>query len=154
LYNGINGSENYFVNGSFPAYYGFSFSPFPQQYGGFLLEVKYGGSSFIFYGDYSAKQLSKYGEEEELLFNTRKNLSIELSFKPCKLFSRKILPLMYVKNAKDLLNFIVISFYYERFSMKGATFNNQPLSNFVAQNFIDKYSNRNYFGIKLGIGVY
>lgn len=148
LYNGINKAPSYHVNGSYPFFWGISFSPFPKKYGCILLEYKRGGSSFIFYGDYPSEKSDPYGEKGEFIFNTKNCFSVEISSKP---FQQK---LNGEDNSNSLLKYFIISVYYERFTLKGATFNNRPLKTYVSPAFIDKYSNLNYFGIKVGAGIY
>lgn len=154
LYDGINGNNGVYVKGSFPGYYGISFSPFPQKWGGIMLEVKRGGTFFDFFGKYDAKTLDPHGENGPVNISTNKNLAIELSFKPNKFIKPNSGCLDNIKKPKDYLDLLVISLYYEQFSLVNAKFNGQNLNTMVSNKFIEKYSNRNYFGIKLGFGIY
>lgn len=154
LFDGINNQNNVSMKGSFPFYYGFSFSPFPQKWGGFLLEIKKGGNYIAFYGNYDGKLLNKNGDNSALNLATNDILSIELSFKPNKFVRPNPECLPNLNKAKGFLDIIVISLYYERFNLKSATFGEEKLNTFVSEKFTEKYSNQNYFGIKLGIGIY
>lgn len=154
LRDGINGTNQTYVRGSFPWYYGITFSPFPQKWGGFLLEVKKGGSVYDFYGEYDAKTLDPHKENQAVGLTTNDNISVELSFKPYKFFTSKITRFLDINKPKDIFNFLIVSLYYERFSLVGSKFNGQDLNTMVDQKFITKYSNQNYFGVKLGLGLY
>ncbi len=151
LYDAIN-SNGVTIKGNHPLYFGISFSPFPQKYGGILIEFKRGGSSYLFFGNYNAKLLSDHDENEAAMLLTYNNLAIDITFTPYKFFSSKRVGFDNSK-VKDFYKFIVISLCCEKFSLKNAKFSGQPLSAMVSQDFISKYSDKYYFGIKLGIGI-
>lgn len=154
LYDGINGTNGAFVQGSFPGYYGITFSPFPQKWGGVMLEVKRGGMITDFYGNYDAKLLDPNGDSSPVNFGTYRNVAFELSFKPNKFTKPHKGVIANIHKPKDFLDLLVIGLYYERFSLVDASFNGQYLNTMVSDAFIAKYSNKNYFGIKVGVGIY
>ncbi len=154
LHDGINGENGVFLRGDQPGYIGISFSPFPKKWGGFLLEVKTGRATFNFYGQYDGKRLSENRENEPVSFKTGRNLLMELSFKPYKFFNSENTSLIGIRKPKDFLKFVVITVYYEKFTLDGALFGDRDLNSMVSQEFIDKYSNRDYWGIRFGFGAY
>ena len=153
FHDGINGVNDCYVKGSFPGYLGIAFSPFPQKWGGFLLTLKKGGASYTFYGKYDAKSLDPHQDNTLAYMSTSNNIAVELSFKPYK-FSAKRNFTPFIEEKFNILNFLIVSFYYERFSFNGAIFNGQDINTMVRLDFISKYSNQNYFGVKLCFGAY
>lgn len=151
LFKTINSSNNYRIRGSALYNFGIAFSPFPQKFGGILLQLTKSGCYYPFYGSYPTEKLTK--DNEPINLKLANNYSVELSFKPYNFINSKRINVLDHK-IKELYKFIVISFYYQHFTLDGATFNNVSLSKFVNQPFIDRYSNQNYFGIKLGLGLY
>jgi len=154
LHDGINKNNDIYIRGSYPWFYCISFSPFPDKWGGFLLEIKKGGAAYTFYGKYDAKYLSPYQENDPIFLLTNNIISFELSSKPSKFFNSKVTRFVEISKPKDFFNLLVISLYYERFSLIDSKFNGQSLSTMVDQKFITKYSNQNYFGVKIGFGLY
>ncbi len=151
LYRAIN-NEGIIIKGNHPLYFGVCFSPFPQKYGGFIIEFKRGGSSYPFYGDYDGKAINDNGENSPAMLITKNNYSFDLSFVPY-LFFRSGRPHPFNSKLRDFHKFIVVTLTYEKFSLKNSTFNGRPLSNMVTQDFIARYSDKYYFGIKVGIGI-
>lgn len=152
LKEAINHTNGYGIKGNNFGNYGISFSPFPDRWGAFLLQVKYGYRNFPFLGplisDVQNPDVSPYFH-----LILKDIYTVELSFKPYKFFNSKF----HTPNElrlKNIYKHILISLYYERLNFKNATFNNTPLTKYVDQSFINKYSGINQFGIKLGLGIY
>jgi hypothetical protein len=152
LYNTIN-NNGIKIRGDHHLFYGVSFSPFPDRFGGLLLEFKTGGSSYLFYGNYDAAALNKDHDNIPVMLITRKNSLYQLSFNPYKFFRSKETN-VYASEPYEFYKFFVISLCYEKFSLEHSTLNNLLLTNFIQQNFISKYSNQYYIGIKIGLGIY
>jgi len=151
LYKLINHTDNTRMPGNVLYNFGFCFSPFPQKYGGFMLEIRKGGTSSPIYGNYPTENLTL--DNAPVFFKLSKSYSLELSFKPFKFYHSKKTKLSDQK-LKNLYKLIIISLNYERLDLGAASFDGQPLTKFVSQNFMDKYRYINYFGIKFGIGLY
>jgi hypothetical protein len=152
LYGAINNINGFKGGGSTFSNFTFNFSPFPDRFGGFFLQFKTGYISIPIYGP-----LTNIYEE-----NTTQptlNLAIthchsfELSFCPYKLFKSHRLKVV-GGSLKDWYKFLIISFYYNQFSLKNATVGGEPLNKFVGQAMIEKYKTLNNFGVKFGIGIW
>lgn len=145
----INSESGNGVNGNIYSAIGICFSPFPQKYGGFIIGVKRGNRLYPFYGP----DIDKIREDSGVYLTLRKCYSVELRFKPFILFSSSEKIFFYQKR-KSFYKWFVVSFFYEKLTLNNATFNSVPLNQLVNQNFIDKYSNINNFGINLGFMLY
>ena len=154
LNEGINSSNGTFIRGSFPGYYGITFSPFPNKWGGILLEVKKGSPVFSFFGKYDGTVLDPNKDNAPVDLILADNLSVDLSFRPYKFSRSRIRNPFDCEKVIDYFNFLIVTLYYERFSLVGAKFNYQDLNTMVNQKFITKYSNQNYFGVKVGLCIY
>lgn len=153
FYNGINGVNNNYVVVAFPEYFGISFSPFPQKWGGFMLTVKKGGTSYFFNGNYDAKSLDPNKENSILYLQTFKNIAFDLSFKPYKFFTNEnVTP--FNSDKFNYWGLLLVSLCCDRFSFASSEFNYQSINTFVRKDFITKYSNKYYFGIKLSVYAY
>lgn len=154
LRDAINGTSGAKIVGNTFQNIGISFSPFPQKYGGFLLELKTGDRVFPIFGEYIKKYFTK--DDGGYAFLQLNNAySIELSFKPYKFFDSER---MYLSTKppkfKDLLKVITIGFYYEKLTFNGATFNGVAIDQIQSANFIAKYDNITNWGIKIGVALY
>ncbi|MCC6373095.1 MAG: hypothetical protein IT236_18975 [Bacteroidia bacterium] len=151
LYKGINGLNNYRFRGSAFDNLFISFSPFPQKYGGIMLQFGTSSSYFPIYGKYPTEGLTKDNDPVDVYL--AKDYCFELNFKPYKFFSSGREELI-GQSWKGFYKYLIICFYYQKFNLQNATFNQQSLTRFVDQKFIDKYSSKNYFGFKIGYGLY
>jgi hypothetical protein len=131
---------------------GIEFSPFPNKYGGILLQIKKGFRDFPING-LKGNNYTSNKDLEQLPFTLKDNYAIQLSVKPYRLFNSTIIDVLHMK-IKDVYKFIIISFYYERLNIRNANFDGLALNQIVKQPFIDKYSKIDNFGIKLGLGLY
>ncbi len=151
LQNGINGTNGHGVGGNMYSGIGLCFSPFPQKYGGFMLEIKRGNRLYPFFGP-GADAL--YNTNNVNVFLTlRKCYSAELVFKPFILFSSQE-KMSYFQKIRSYYKYLTISLYYERLSLKYSTFNTAPLSTFVEENFIKEHDKIENWGIKIGFYLY
>lgn len=152
LKEAINRTNGYGIKGNNFGNYGISFSPFPDKWGAFLVQAKYGYRNFPFFGPLNSNvqnpEISPY-----LHLILKDIYTIELSFKPYKFFHSKFYTPKEFR-LKSLYKHILISLYYERLNFRNATFNATPLTKYVNQTFISKYSRINQFGVKLGLGIY
>ena len=144
--NGFKGGGSTFKN------FSFNFSPFPDKYGGFLLQLKTGYISIPIYGPLT-DLYEESGGLAPLNFGILHNYSVELSFCPYKLFKSHRLKIVGGK-INDWYKFLIISFYANQFSLKDATVGGEPLNKFVNQSFIDEYKTFNNFGVKFGVGIW
>ncbi|MFI5148919.1 MAG: hypothetical protein ACHQRM_04245 [Bacteroidia bacterium] len=119
-----------------------------------MLEVKKGGATYDFFGNYNANRLNGGLDNNPLYLGTENEVEIELSFNPYKFFHCGRILLMDQKLLPQIYKFITVSFCYEQFTLKNASFSGQQLNTIVSKAFISKYSNQNYFGMKLGLGLY
>lgn len=151
LYKLINHLDDTRMRGNVLYNFGFCFSPFPQKYGGFMLEIRKGGTSSPIYGNYSTENLTR--DNSPVFFKLSKSYSVELSFNPFRFANSKKTKLSDQK-IKDIYRLIIISLNYERLDLGAASFDSRPLTKFVGQSFINKYKYISYFGIKFGVGLY
>lgn len=151
LYKAINGLNNYRFRGSAFDNLLISFSPFPQKYGGIMLQFGTSSSYFPIYGKYPTEGLTKDNNAVDI--SLTKNYCFELNFKPYKFFSSGREELL-GQTWKGFYKYLILSFYYQKFSLQNSTFNQQSLTRYVDQKFIDKYSHKNYVGFKIGYGLY
>lgn len=150
LSGAINNTNGFKGGGSTFRNFSLNFSPFPDRYGGFLLQLKTGYSAFLMYGPLT----DSYEESVKILnFSIAPCYSAELSFCPYKLFRTHRLKIV-GGTLNDWYKFLIVSLYANQYSMKNATIGGEPLNRFVSQSFIDKYSSLNNFGIKFGIGIW
>ncbi|MGZ4033503.1 MAG: hypothetical protein ACXVP4_01455 [Bacteroidia bacterium] len=152
LKGGINKESGFGTIGNTFENIGISFSPFPQKYGGILIQIKKGNRVFPYWGIYTNKLLSK-DDGSNIYLQLNNCYSFEVCFKPYKFFNSKRTELNNLKG-KDFYKFIVVSLYYERITLKNATFDDKPLSEIVNKDFITKYNTDDHFGIKIGFGIY
>ncbi|PCJ63649.1 MAG: hypothetical protein COA58_16055 [Bacteroidetes bacterium] len=144
--------KKYFL-GSYLGNWGIMFSPYPDRYGGLMLQVKRGSREFPIYGVYGDSILgddSNGNSIEWLNFKIPNNIEIQLTSKPLTFFKqRKEIP----KYPSWRDNFFV-SFFYRQPSLKRAEFDNQPLSKFLKPAFFEQYGTSHQFGFKVSFGIY
>ena len=150
--NSINDIGNNKLKGNNFSNFGIEFSPFPNKYGGILLQVKKGFREYRIFGLKGNKYLSD-NSIGDMPISLKGIYSIQLSFKPYCFFHSEMTDVLHMK-VKDIYKFIIISFYYEQLNFRNANFDGLPLNQIVKQPFIDKYDKINNFGIKLGLGLY
>jgi hypothetical protein len=152
VYNSINGNSKYVMKGNNFTNIGIEFSPFPNKFGGILLQVKMGFRDYLING-VKGNEFVSNKDLDRLPFALKDNYSLQLSFKPYRFFNSKIIDVLHMK-FKDLYKFIVISFYYEKLNIKNSNFDGMRLDQMVNQSFINKYGNANSYGVKLGLAIY
>jgi hypothetical protein len=152
LHGAINNINGYKSGGSTFSSFSINFSPFPDRFGGILLQFKMGYLSVPIYGP-----LSDIYEENTniptLNFAVRKNFVVELSFCPYKFFKSHRLKIV-GGSIKDWYKFLIISFYANYFSLQNATVGGEKLSKFTGEAFTDNYKSLHNFGIKFGVGIW
>ena len=158
LKGAINSESGFGNRGNYRIQYGIAISPFPQKYGGLLLLLKAGTNAYSLYGTYT-KKLFYNDAGNYMSFNLNQSYSIELTFKPYKFFNSEGVSWSNEK-LKHIYRYIVLSLYFERLSLKGATLGGtsygreMPISQMVNQNFISKYNNIYNFGFEVGFALY
>jgi hypothetical protein len=152
LRGGLNGTPGYGIHGNTFQNFGVSFSPFPQKYGGVLVQMKIGYRIFPFSSAYPSQLLNSRGDEFVYL-QLNKCYSVDICFKPYKFFRSGRVVLNHLK-VQEIYKFIVCSLYYEQLNFNAATFNGMPISQMVGHEFISKYSKVNNFGVKFGFALY
>lgn len=148
----INGNNGYFITGNTNVYFGIMFSPFPQKYGGLMLQIKYGSTSYYVHGVFGNKYFNN-GGNDKIPFSTISNWIYEINIKPLAFIENT-----YVKQGtlgiENIMNYFVVSLYYERLNFKSFEFNGSTLDKIVKPDFTNKYGIDNRFGIKFGLLIY
>jgi hypothetical protein len=129
---------------------GIEFSPFPNKYGGIVLQIKSGFREYRTAA--SGYNLSDTDNRNTYLL-MRKCLSFNLLFNPYLFFTTKRNNFINPK-PKDFFKYILVSLYCEKLNLDDATYGGVAIQKLVNQNFIDKYSSKYNFGVKLGFGLY
>lgn len=129
--------------------YGIIISPFPDDYGGFMLGVKRGMNVMPVDGAYGITAL-EYETEYYIFLSVPVDLSVELTCKPFMFLHERSVGQWY-----DFISqHVLLSFYWDRISMHRAEFNGAPLNDFLAPAFFEENGTDNQFGFKLAIGYY
>ncbi len=148
LYEALNGNKKHNFRGMYLGNMGISFSPFPNKYGGFLIEVKKGYRTFPMHYSYdSSDSTLNNGTRDWLDLDISEVLSVELKFKPLTFFKDDKFKLPLYPN-------LIVSLYYERFDFSKAKIKGVYLDKMVTEEFTNKYKIEHRFGIKIGIGIY
>jgi len=129
------------------------FSAFPQKYGGVLVQIKKGVSSFGINSYVYGNQYIDGGGHDHFNLGSIRNYSVELTFKPLSFF-RNTYVVRGSKISKSIVNRLLVSIFYENVAFKDAEFNGTPVSKMVADDFMKKYGTDHRFGLKFGIGIY
>jgi hypothetical protein len=164
LKGGINNQKDpYYFRGNWNGNLGVIFSPFPNKYGGFKLQLKYGGRNYFINGLNTnavlKNRIADKSDSEPLGVFTAQ--SIELSCKPYTFFKESYLKLNANKGEatrkhtfiENMYKTITISFYYEQIQLKKVEFFGKPFDFYVNQNFINKYAVMRNFGFKIGFSI-
>jgi hypothetical protein len=151
LKNVVNGYSGYGINGNTFENIGISFSPFPQKYGGILIQIKRGNRVMPVWGPKTDKL--SVTEDDYAFLTLGHCYSVDVCFTPYKFFTTKRIKL-FDQRVKDFYKFFVVSLYYERLTLQYADFNGVALNKIVSDQFVSKYSNDNHFGIKVGVALY
>lgn len=141
---GLVGNNRYFIGGMF--------SLFPNKYGGFLFEAKYGRTDFQARNNVFDNPNIQNGFNRRSI-STTGNWIFSLTVKPVSFFrntwfNRKN------TSGKDLLSSLTLGFFYERFNFGSARFNGTRLSNFTNEQFNASYRIDHRFGFKIGFSFY
>lgn len=152
LKGAINGESDFGSRGGEFLNFGICFSPFPQKYGGFIVELKTGFRTVPFHGTYTRDVLFK-GENRDVYLQMKGNYSVIVGFNPYKFLKA---PKVTLGNAtpKDFYKFISIRFYYEKITFRNAEFHHIPIDKIVKEDFISKYSSIDNFGFAIGFAFY
>lgn len=152
LKESLNGNSGYNHRGNYYQTIGIMFSPFPQQYGGFMLIVKKGFYGFPIGGTYGNKYFNnKISSPDWVTVGVPVKFSTELIFKPLAFFRNTS---YYILNKNKWLDFIKVSFYYERLSWAEANMDGLAFKNFLSSNFINKYSTDEHWGFRICGTIY
>lgn len=140
----INGSERYKRRGTFYSAMGIAFSPFPSQYGGFMLILKRGFLSIPVHGTFGT------------LFNQKGSDWVSISSSGFYSAELVLKPLTFFKATKhDEANGILqFSLFYQQVSWKDPYFDELPISRVTNTGFINKYAIQQHFGVTIKIGMY
>lgn len=133
--NPITGSRCYNI--------GIMFSPFPDKFGGIMVQVRRGskiykidaGSNPFVNGDNGYLEVSN-------------NWIYEITFKPWTFKSEKF------PSTKKFKTSITASVHYERVNFGSAKFNGTSINKMYSYDFIDKYQFDHRIGFKIGLGFY
>lgn len=151
LHGAINGIDSNYIQGTNYFAWSINFSPFPDRFGGVLLQYKFGNSSIAMAGPSSAYYDGR--EKPRMKIRKVRNQTLELSFHPYKFFTNKRTSLKDMK-VNHFYKTIVVSVYGKKTSLNNSTFGVDPLSKYVKQDFIDQYNDVYSFGVKVGIGIW
>jgi len=152
LKESLNGNLAFNHRGDYYQTIGIMFSPFPQQYGGFMLIVKEGNYGFPIDGTNGNKYFNnKPSSPDWVSVDVPIKFSTELAFKPLAFYRNTS---YYALNKYKWLDFIKISFYYERLSWKDADMDGFAFKNFLSTNFINKYSTDEHWGFRISGTIY
>ena len=121
LYAAFNNDPNKNFVGSYLTNYGLFFSPFPNKYGGFMLQVKRGSYDFPIYGAYRNKYISN-GSSDFITFSIPVTFNIQLTCKPLTFFK--------MKKYEGFNENVLLSLFYEEISLKSSSFDRYLKSDF------------------------
>lgn len=141
--------------GSIMGTIGLMISPFPQRYGGLMLQVKYGVSSYFFHNDVYGNAYVDSGAYDKVPMSVSGNWTYELIVKPFS-FKRNTHYSKYdsEENFDQFCNAFTISLFYTRLNFKSASFNGTNLSHVVEAPFMERYGIDHQFGFKIGLNLY
>lgn len=151
LYNALTSPTKKFV-GNYIANIGIMFSPFPQKYGGILIELKRGGRSFPIDGNYGNPYINNDGSEFAFL-DVRKVYCGSIYFKPFTL-SKKSVNDSFEKTVNEWRHKIIVGFHYERLNLSDSDFYGVSIPQLVSTDFMSKHGIEHRFGFSLGFGIY
>lgn len=151
LHGAINDIDSNYIQGTNYYAWSINFSPFPDRFGGILLQYKLGNSAFAMAGSSSAYYDGR--EKPRMTIKKVQDHTLELSFHPYKFFTNKRTSLRGMK-INHFYKTFVVSFYGKKTSLNNATFGVDPLSKYVKQDFIDQYRDVYSFGVKVGVGIW
>lgn len=146
VYGGIRGHNMFNI--------GLMFSPFPQKYGGFMLEIKRGNTGHQFHNSIYQNLFVNGGGNDKVPMSVGGNLRFELTCKPLAFFRNAYYDHYSYSGFEIFLNSLVIGFYYERFNFQTAQFGGTNLRDAVDNEFISKYGIDHRFGFKIGFAFY
>lgn len=140
----LDGGYQTSTRGTFYGTYAISFSPFPNNFGGFMLIAKQGGIGIPVHGTYGT------------IFNPDGVDWTSISIPGSYSFELVCKPLTFFKNIpKDKRGGLFqASIFYERLFWKYANFDGLPFKSFMTSTFINKYAVQNNIGFTVKLGLY
>jgi hypothetical protein len=152
FYDAFNGANGRYFQGNYFGNIGIQFAPFPQKYGGLLLEIKRGYASFPVYG-YSDATIIENGDSDFAFYQVEKIYSGSLYFKPFN-FSTGREGSSLERSKSDWKNWIIIGLTYGRMQLTNDYLYGLHLQNVVSSSFWNTYNTQHFFALSLGIGMY
>ncbi len=148
----INQNNGSYFQGNYFGNIGLQYSPFPQKYGGFLLEVKRGYASFPVYG-YSDAPLIDNGDSDFAFYQVEKIYSASLYCKPFSFWGKdKLSSLQLTK--EDWKKWIILGITYNRMNLSNDYLYGTSMEDVVNEAFWNTYRIQHYVTVSLGIGLY
>jgi len=148
----INMNDGKYFQGNYFGNIGLQISPFPQKYGGFLLEVKRGYASFPVYG-YSDAEIIDNSDSDFAFYQVEKMYSASLYCKPFCFWSKdKLGSLQQTK--EDWKKWIIIGSTYNRMNLSNDNLYGTSMEDIVSEAFWNAYRIQHYVTLSLGIGLY
>ena len=141
------------IMGNDQFYFGLMFSPYPQKYGGILLQIKRGSVNQTLHGGVYDNKYIDSGGHDKWQMSTKKNWRFELTFKPYAFFRNSVIT-RYDLRSKDILKSFSVTLFYDYINFKSASFNGTDWNKFLTPEFMNKYRFDNRFGIKVGFSLY
>ncbi len=145
---GINSGKTIVFWGSYLFHYGFMISPYPNKYGGLMLQIKRGVYIFPIYGSYGNPNFHN-GENENITLGIPTTLHLQLTCKPLTFFKKR------KDNYKSpFRNHLLVSVFYEEISLRKARIDSKPWDKYFDPKFFEKNDNNWHFGLKISYGIY
>jgi hypothetical protein len=125
--------------------YGISFSPYPNKYGGIILECKMGIYSHKI-GILRGTIINQKPFDADNLYWGFKYESLGLTCKPILFFKKK--------KMQHEQNSFLVGIFLNNIHIAKSQIYDLPLSNFMSKSFLDKYQTTFLVGLKIGYGVW
>lgn len=143
---GKNFQGNYFGN------IGLQFSPFPQKFGGLLLELKRGYASFPVYG-YSDADLIDNGDSDFAFYQVEKIYGASLYCKPFCFWAKDNLNSLQ-QTKEDWKKWFILGITYNRMNLSNDYLYGTSMKDVVSDAFWNANRIQHYVTFSLGIGLY
>jgi hypothetical protein len=150
--NAIIGTENKQFQGNYFGNIGVQLSPFPQKWGGWMLEIKRGYRSLPIYGYLDDPNIENFSSDFAF-YQINKVFTFSLYGKPLSFFTKTPHP-TFSQAKKDWKHWIHLGVHYARSDMSNDYFYGLHLRDIVTESFWNTHRIQHSFFVSLGIGLY